>query len=917
MIRMSNQLVELGFSRKTCKTCGNEFWSITDRNTCGDAPCDEYEFIGNPATSKKYDLFNIQNIFLKFFENNDHNVINRYPVLAKRWREDVFLVGASIYNFQPWITSGIVKPPANPLVVAQPSIRLNDVDNVGRTGRHMTCFTMGGHHAFNSHNNYVYWEDETVKYCHDFFKKIGINTDEITFIESWWEGGGNAGPCYEVCVRGVELATLVFIKYKTLPGGKREEIPLTIVDTGYGLERFAWISQGTPTAYDASFGPVINKLKDMAHVDVDEVILAENAQVAGMMDIESFADLRKLRENVAERLGLSLKELERSTKPMEAIYIIADHTRCLGFMLADGVIPSNVKEGYLARLVLRRTIRFIKELGLSESLSNIMRIQLDFLSKTYPEIRAHQEHILKVIDLEDKRYHKTIFKGRQIVKKSIKYLKKENKDEIPVDMLIKLYDSHGIPPETVEEIVVSENFKASVPDNFYTLVAAEHSEEIAEERAEIELDFPDTQLLFYDEPHKTEFTAKIIGFYENNVILDKTLFYPEGGGQPSDIGFLEVEDINEDINADNNEDTKIRVLHAEKVDNVVLHKIDPSEIEKLKSYNGKDIKGEIDWNRRVSMARNHTATHLIVAAARKVLGDHIWQAGAQKGVKRSRIDLSHYKRIKREELQLIEQLANQYVMMNTPVSTEWMDRTEAEKKYGFILYQGGVVPGSTIRVVEIDGVDVQACAGTHVNKTGNIGFIKINRSERIQDGVERIDFSAGEAAVEAVQKNETILKESAAIFKVEAEQLPKTSDRFFTEWKSFKNEINRLKGEIASLKKEGLEEKAEKIGEITVLRAIVDADMGEMQRMATDITEKSGKVDVVIIGNHDGKIVGASSKNAIDEGIKINEIIKETAKILGGGGGGRPTLAQGAGPNTDKMQDALDFAFDSLKAKFN
>ncbi|MDI6725318.1 MAG: alanine--tRNA ligase-related protein, partial [Methanobacterium sp.] len=168
-------------------------------------------------------------------------------------------------------------------------------------------------------------------------------------------------------VRGVELATLVFIKYKTLPGGKYEEIPLTIVDTGYGLERFAWISQGTPTAYDASFGPVIDKLKELANVEVDMKILAENAQVAGMMDIEDIADLKELRSRVAKRLNISLDELEKATKPMEAIYVIADHTRCLAFMLADGVIPSNVKEGYLARLVLRRTIRFIKDLGLNES----------------------------------------------------------------------------------------------------------------------------------------------------------------------------------------------------------------------------------------------------------------------------------------------------------------------------------------------------------------------------------------------------------------------------------------------------------------------------------------------------------------------------------------------------------------------
>ncbi|HEX7468733.1 MAG TPA: alanine--tRNA ligase, partial [Methanobacterium sp.] len=737
---MSRQLEELGFTKKTCATCGNDFWSIGNRTTCGDAPCDKYDFIGNPATAKKFDLYDIQKEFNNFFKERGHTPIRRYPVLAKRWRDDVFLVGASIYDFQPWVTSGLVEPPANPLVIAQPSIRLNDVDNVGRTGRHMTCFTMGAHHAFNSDENHVYWKDETVKYCHDFIKHIGIDPKEITYIESWWEGGGNAGPCYEICVRGVELATLVFIQYKTTAEGL-VEIPLKIVDTGYGLERFAWISQGTPTAYDASFGPVIEQLKKLACVKHDEYILAENARIAGMMNIEDIADLKELRQRVAERLGISAEELRNATEPMEAVYVIADHTRCLCFMIADGVIPSNVKEGYLARLVLRRTIRFMNDLKLKESLGEIMKIQLEFLSITYPEIKKQQPHILNVITLEEQRYGKTISKGRKLVERSIKDLKKENKEEIPVSMLIKLYDSHGIPPETIDEIAKLKNFKVEVPDNFYTLVAAEHSEEILKDKKELELDFPESDLVFYDKPHKTEFEAGIIGFHENNVILDRTIFYPEGGGQPSDVGFIGVK---------GNKMDKFPVLHAEKVHGVVLHQMDKKDIEKLKPYKGSRVTGKIDPDRRIALTQNHTSTHLIVAAARKVLGSHIWQAGAQKGVQRSRIDLSHYKRISNDDLQEIELIANRYVMGNYQVHAKWMDRTKAEKKYGFNIYQGGIVPGANIRTVKIDDIDVQACAGTHVKLTGDIGLIKITKTERIQDGVERIEFSAGEAAIKAV-----------------------------------------------------------------------------------------------------------------------------------------------------------------------
>lgn len=901
MITMFRQLEELGYTKKTCVTCGNDFWSMGDRDTCGDAPCDEYTFIGNPATSEKFDLYEIQKIFMDFFAEHDHTPIKRYPVLAKRWRDDVFLVGASIYDFQPWVTSGAVDPPANPLVIAQPSIRLNDVDNVGRTGRHMTCFTMGGHHAFNSPEEQIYWEDETVKYCHDFIKHIGIDPEEITYIESWWEGGGNAGPCYEICVRGVELATLVFIKYKTLPAGKYEEIPITIVDTGYGLERFAWISQGTPTAYDASFGPVIDELKELSGVEVDERILAENAQVAGMMDIEDIADVKELRSRVAKRLNISLGELEKTTKPMEAIYVIADHTRCLAFMLADGVIPSNVKEGYLARLVLRRTIRFIKDLGLEESLADIMKIQLDFLSKTYPEIRQHQDHILNVINLEDKRYDKTVLKGRELVKRSVKKLRKKKMDEMPFDTLKELYESHGMPPETAREIAEKMDFNVNVPDNFYTLVASEHEEEVQEEKAEIELDFPATDLLFYTEPFKTEFEAHVLGTFENNIILDQTIFYPEGGGQPSDIGYLDIRE------------ERIKVLHADKIDNIVLHEVNEEDIEKVNPYKGQIITGKIDLSRRQALTRNHTATHLIVASARKVLGDHVWQAGAQKGVKKSRIDISHYKRITAEELQEIELFANRYVMENRPVLTNWMARAEAEKKYGFILYQGGVVPGMSIRTVQVDGVDVQACAGTHCNMTGDIGLIKITKTERIQDGVERIEFSAGEAAIEAAQENDNLLKESAAVFKVEAEQLPKTCDRFFSEWKSFKNDIKRLKVEMASLKMQTLMGKAEKINNLKVLEDMIDADMGEMQKMALDLTDDDGEFDIVLLGNLEGKIVGTSSEEAIKSGIKINEIIKEAAGILGGGGGGRPNLAQGAGPKKENMKEALEFALNTLK----
>ncbi len=894
---------KLGYKLQKCKTCGQEFYSQIDRDTCGDAPCDEYSFIGNPATDKPYTLYEIQKVFREFLEKEGHTHISRYPILAKRWRDDVFLVGASIFCFQPWVTSGLVKPPANPLEIAQPSVRLNDVDNVGRTGRHMTCFTMGSHTVINTEENFIYWEDETIRLCHEFFKYIGMNTEEITFIKSWWSGGGNEGPCYEVCVRGVELATLVFIQYETLENGDKKEIPIKVVDTGYGLERIAWISQGTPTAYDACFAPVVNKLMEITGVELNTEILSRNAEIAGMMDIEDIGDIKELRQQVADSLGISLEELLEFAEPMEAIYIIADHTRCLAFMLADGIIPSNVKEGYLARLVLRRTIRFMKELNMKESLAEVMEIQLDFLTKFYPEIEESKDHIMNIISLEEERYQTTIKKGRSIVSRLIKKLKKENIEEMPLDKLIEIYDANGIPPETVEEIGNSMNFTVNVPDNFFTLVANEHEKDDSNKKASFDLEYPETDLLFYKDFEQKEFEAEVLGLVEKDgkttLVFDQTAFYPEGGGQPSDIGKISYGDVDYEIE------------YAEKVNNVVLHHVvvdnDDFSEEVLNDLVGKKVSGAIDWNRRITLARHHSATHLIVAAAKKVLGNHIWQAGAQKGLNRSRIDLSHYKRISQQEIDEIERIANEFVMDNIELDIKFHSRDEAEQLYGFRLYQGGIVPGKTIRVVKVPGVDVQACAGTHILRTGDIGPIKINKTERVQDGVERIDFSAGLAAVNSIQDENELLSKSSNIFKVEPEQLPKTCERFFSEWKAQKNEIDRLKSEIASLKMSSLSDDISEINGLRVVKQLIDADFKELQKIATDFTDND-KADVAVIGNNDGKIVGAASNKAIDAGIKINDIIKQSAGILGGGGGGRLTLAQGAGPDKNKMNEALDEA---------
>ncbi len=900
---MTYELEQLGYKKQVCQKCGSTFWSIRERSTCGDAPCDEYEFIGNSVTDKRYDFKQIQKKFLGFFEQHGHTPIDRYPVLAKRWRNDVFLVGATIYDFQPWVTSGLVRPPANPLTIAQPAIRLNDVDNVGRTGRHMTCFTMGAHHAFNTEENPVYWKKETLRYCHEFLVSIGINPEEITYIESWWKGGGNEGPSFEICAYGVELATLVFIQYATASDGLKE-IPLKIVDTGYGLERMVWVSQGTPTAYDATFGSVIDKLTDLSGVELNEEILSENARIAGMMDIEDISDLKLLRKKVADKLSLDVDKLNEVTLPMEAIYIVADHTRCLSFMLSDGIIPSNVKEGYLARLILRRTVKYMNELGLSESLSDLMKIQIDELSKTYPEIATNRQHILNITDLEEERYHTTLTKGENLVKRSIKTLKKENKTSFSTDMLINFYDSHGIPPETVEDIASRNAFDANIPDNFYTLIAAAHEQEDTEDKKTIELDYPETKLDFYDDLKQREFSALVLAVVDTNkIILDRTIFYPEGGGQPSDEGI---------IKRDNGDE--LFITYAEKVNNIVLHHVAEDDIPKLDGIVHEEITGKIDSYRRDLLTRNHTATHLVIASARDILGKHIWQAGAQKGLDKTRIDLSHYKRISKEELHAIEMLANQRVQQNHVLNIQWYDRTDAEAKYGFKLYQGGIVPGKNIRVIEIPGVDVQACAGTHCERTGDVGVIKLLRTERVQDGVERLEYAVSDSGVKKIQENDDIIDDSSKVFGVDPDQLPKTCNRFFEEWKQQKKTIKDLEKQLAEASLSSLSDNIEEVNGYKIITQVIDVDAGQLRQIAINMIEKDKSCDLAVLINNDGNIVASANEKITSNGMKMGDVIKDIGKYLGGRGGGKPNLAQGAKmTNLDKK----DEAFDEIKEQIN
>lgn len=892
-----------GHTRKICDSCGSAFWSLTEENNCGDTPCKPFTFIGTPLLKSGLGMKEMRSIFLDFFEQRGHEKVDRYPIIP-RWRDDVLLVSASIFDFQPHVTSGLVDPPANPLTISQPCIRIVDVDSVGKTGKHTTSFEMMAHHVFNTKENPIYWKEETVSYCHELFTKdLEANAEDLIYKETPWIGGGNAGPSLEVIAGGLEVATLVFMNMKRdnrgsidLEGEKYSPLALNVVDTGYGLERMVWASLGSSTIYDAVYSDVLapvydatgisEKMKDKAYKSA----LETHAVLSALVDVGTRSKVLELRSRVADGVhangfDLSSEELFDFLETMERVFVVADHSRTVALMLSDGIVPSNIKEGYLARLLLRKTLRALQDLEVDISLADLVEIHL----KVFDDILNYgkKDVISEIIQIETRKYEETLKKGKRLVETRLE------KGPITSDDLVDLYDAHGLHPTVVQKMGQELGSPIEVPDEFHALLAKKHEEQTTEVEAEEELDLPATEMLYYKDPNMMEFDAEVIFSQNGKVALDATAFYPEGGGQESDMGVLVV---------DGNE---IKVQKAEKIGKVILHQIE-SDIPK-----GAKVRGKLNVPRRKALMRHHTATHVLLGSARKVLGDHVWQAGALKTSEYGRIDISHFKTINEEELAKIEMIANEKVLQGIPVIATEMDRKEAEKRYGFALYQGGVPVQKTVRVIQIGDFDVQGCGGTHCTNTSQIGLIKIIRRTGIQDGVERIEFVAGIPAIRHVQKQEALLKEASGIVNVSPSQLPKTVERFFTEWKSLRKKVEKVKGEEASSRFEDLLEGAEKVGDVSIIVDISNVDMGGLRALAKEIASKGQMVGILASGTGGGSVVVSRSS---DVDLDALEVARKAAAVLGGSAGGSADFAQGGGPRSEEIKKAVEVAVTEVKA---
>ncbi|HEX7482986.1 MAG TPA: alanine--tRNA ligase, partial [Candidatus Bathyarchaeia archaeon] len=730
-------------------------------------------------------------------------------------------------------------------------------------------------------------------------------------------GGGNAGPDVECICRGLEVGTLVFMQYKVV-GNDFVELPIRTVDTGYGIDRFTWISQGVPSLFQAIYGDLLEKVMSMAGITkIDNDFLARVAKYSGLVSVDKRANRLIARKRVSELTGIDMATLDKELIPIENAWAVADHTKTLSFMLSEGVVPSNIQEGYLARLLFRRVYRLMRTLNIEPpKLYDIIDLQTDYWGKDFPRIKEMQSEIIEMLKVEEEKFVETLKRGEGMVKRIAADLKTKGTGKLPMETLTELYDSHGLPPEIVKQAAEKEGVEVEVPENFYALIANRHMQApkpVEEEEAKAEQtiakvaeQLPATEMLYYTDVYQKEFSAMVLKIINDTyVVLDKTCFYPEGGGQPTDQGYLI------------SNDKKFEVVDAQKIGKVIIHKLKDSA-----TFNeGSMVHGVLDWDRRYSLMKAHTVTHLINGAARRVLGEHVWQSGTQKGLETSRLDISHYRRLSQEEIHKIEILANQAIGANMKVETTWLPRNEAESRYGFRLYQGGAVPGKDIRVVKTGDWDVEACAGTHLGYTGEVGFVKIVYTERVQDGVERLGYAIGLKAIKALQDQEDLLLKVSEALTAPIDKLDKTAEKVVKELKEANVEKRRLIKELAT--------KESAVGHTQTCEATVEAegvtiikrDFGEvteidrMLRTASEII-KHNEATVAIFYGSDAKackLMVMAGEKAVQKGVNAGNIVKEAAPVFGGGGGGRPSFAQGGGTKPEKLAEAVQTAEETVK----
>jgi alanyl-tRNA synthetase len=868
----------------------------------------------------------IRQMFLDFFKEKGHSV---EPSASLVPHEDPSLlwINSGVATLKKYFDGRVI--PQNPKIVnAQKSIRTNDIENVGKTARHHTFFEMLGNFSIGD-----YFKEESIEWAWEFLtdkkwigfdpeklsvtihpedeeafeiwnKKVGVPAERIIRIEgNYWDiGEGPSGPNTEIFYdrgpdygddpkdpelypggendRYLEVWNLVFSQFNHNPDGTYTPLPKKNIDTGMGLERMACVVQEVPTNFDTDlFMPIMKAVE-----------------------------------------GISGITYGKNDETDVAFKVIADHIRTVSFAIGDGALPSNEGRGYVLRRLLRRAVRFAKQIEINrpfmyELVPVVSEIMVDF----YPEVKDKAEFIQKVVKNEEERFHETLSEGLAILSSIVSREKKAERNMIPGEDVFRLYDTYGFPVELTEEYAEEEGlsidyagFEKEMEGQRERARAARQDVGSMQVQGGILSDITIESKFVGYESLETAATVveilvdkdrqpKVDKGQEFQFILDKTPFYAESGGQIGDKGYLEADGV------------KVRVTDVKKAPNG--QNLHSGIVEEGTLETDHNVVAKVSRESRKKVEKNHTATHLLHQALKDVLGEHVNQAGSLVEPERLRFDFSHFGSVTIEEMEKIESIVNEKVWKAISVNTDLKSLAEAKEMGAMALF--GEKYGEVVRVVSIGEYSLELCGGCHVSNTSEIGLFKIVSESGIGAGTRRIEAVSGESAYNLLNEQVSLLKEAANKLKANPKDLVNRVDALMLEMKELQRENESLAAKLSNIEAGSLTDHVKVIDGINVLSAKVGAgDSNALRTMMDDLKQKLGSAIIVLGTAGDGKVnvIAGVTKDLVDKGYHAGKLVKEVASRCGGGGGGRPDMAQAGGKNPEKLEEALQFVEEWVKS---
>jgi alanyl-tRNA synthetase len=868
----------------------------------------------------------IRKRFLEYFHKHNHQIV-RSSSLVPQDDPTLLFVNAGMVQFKRTFL-GEEKRNYLRATTSQKCVRAggkhNDLENVGYTARHHTFFEMLGNFSFGDYfkekaleyswdlltNGYglpadklwvsVYLDDDQ---AYDLWhQKIGVPESRIVRFgekDNFWSMGetGPCGPCSEIlidrgeefacnrpdcrvgceCDRYLEIWNLVFMQFNRDASGKMTPLPKPSIDTGMGLERIASLIQNVPSNYDTDLiMPIIQKV-----------------------------------ENLAE------KQLGHSSEADIAMKVIADHSRAAAFLIGDGILPSNEGRGYVLRRIMRRAIRYGRNIGLtSPFLHKTAGVVFDIMQPAYPELSESAAFITNVIENEEVRFFETLDNGLKLLNETLANTRAKGYNTVPGDVIFKLYDTFGFPVDIVRDVVRDEKMDLDI-EGFDEAMDKQRAQsrsvttfsKIGEAYKNLSAMGIRPEFVGYG---RLTVESKVLVLVEGDkevnaadagttieVVTEVTPFYGEAGGQAGDTGKITGQNFEMDV-LDTIKDPTGQVIHKGKVISGRIKK-------------GDTVTLSVDKAQRDATALSHTATHILHSILRQVLGDHVKQSGSLVAPGRFRFDFTHFSQVDASDLDKIETLVNERIRANIPVQVEEMEAEEAFKTGATALFEEKY--GDRVRVISLSDFSKELCGGTHTARTGNIGLFKITGESGVASGIRRIEALVGEAALAYTQQTLKIVRETARLVKEKPELVPRRIENILSNQKALEKELEQLKAKIASKSADESEDAIRLVKNIKVLVKKVSVDTPTALRDLADRFKEKIKSGVVVLGCVSGLkvlLIVVVTKDLTDR-LHAGNIVKQIAAVVGGGGGGRPDMAQAGGTKPENLDQALEKVYEVLE----